>query len=454
MSITPVGGWSAPSQDSGDTYSPAVSEGCCPNCKSDEWQSASLVYNQGLSSTSTRTKGTTVGIGRVGLRDGRFAVGGAVSQSRTFGVQQTVLSKLAAPPQMQTGLMVFLGILCILPALGTLGGITQGLVMQTLLNGSIVGILVLAVSALYEKKRRIYDDAMSKYADTRMCQRCGKFYIARTRPEVKAALPSRYGNLRAVMSGFFILLFVGTVGIDLLRESQAGTDADPNTQRATVSQGSQDLNDTSRSATMKGGLQEPTSSDPSATTKEVIPGNLFYWPTDGLPSYVADVLNGTDLVPVDGATAKIVLGASGESQTISQSTTQCGASSCLWQLKDANGQVMLEDNGPMVIKTAKVTNGYHDLLIQSKWRLDVDEYRNGKYVAASCYTHENFGSKAVPEDCSETSATLTPASTSPKASMGYPVPEEQRPATIERQPPRSEQQPAPIERRTPQAGKY
>ncbi len=230
MSITPVGGWKTPFQDSGDAYSPAVSERCCPNCKSDDWQSASLVYNQGLSSTNSRTKGTTVGIGRVGLRDGRFAVGGAVSQSRTFGVQQTMLSKMATPPRMRIGLLLFLAIVCAFFVIGAMAGISQGQITQTIVDGSIVGFLVFAIVAIYGRRRGAYEAQIDQYRDTRMCQRCGTFYVGQ--PSYRAELVAGSGSSyrRAIFAGLVALFLIGGLALVFSGRSEPNTESDKTVQ--------------------------------------------------------------------------------------------------------------------------------------------------------------------------------------------------------------------------------
>ena len=391
MSITPAGGWGNPPQSSPESHSSVSSSGSCPYCHSSDWQSASLVYREGLSTISSRTKGTAVGIGRVGIRNGRFALGGGVYKGRTSGVTQTTLSKLAAPPQMQMGLMIFLIILCIIPALGTLGGITQGLMMQTIINGSIVGILVLAIKYVYEKQRRIYDAAMSAYENTRMCQRCGKFYLGHQSSKVETARQSDQGNSRAMMFGFLVLLLVGALAL-ILHKSQSGI----------VSSGATPT--------------EPLTSQGS---------DDFRWPTDGLPSYIANALNTPDLSPTSPADREreLILGVDGQRQLIpAVSEDDCtGSGGCIWNIVDATTRRgLIEDQQGALHKTSKITNGYYDLLVEGTQGLWIYHYREGKYVIARCYERSNgLESPARPSTCQGEAE----PSASPKASMGYPVPE-------------------------------
>jgi hypothetical protein len=126
MSITPVGGWVNPPQSSEESHSSASPSGSCPKCQSSDWKSASLAYSEGLSVTSSHTRGTVVGVGRVGIRNGKSAIGGGVYRGRTSGVQQTVLSKLAAPPQRRMGFVVFLAIVFIILGLAAFANLTSG----------------------------------------------------------------------------------------------------------------------------------------------------------------------------------------------------------------------------------------------------------------------------------------------------------------------------------------
>ena len=68
---------------------------------------------------------------------------------------------------------------------------------------------------------------MSAYENTRICLRCGTFYLGNPCPEADTNLSSTqgfYSNM--VMLGFFILLLlVGSVTTILLRGSASGTEA-------------------------------------------------------------------------------------------------------------------------------------------------------------------------------------------------------------------------------------
>ena len=67
MSTTPGGSWLKRHLDLDISTGPT---GYCPNCHSSEWKSASFVYQESRSVTSSRTKGTSISVAPVGVRNG------------------------------------------------------------------------------------------------------------------------------------------------------------------------------------------------------------------------------------------------------------------------------------------------------------------------------------------------------------------------------------------------
>jgi hypothetical protein len=255
-------------------------------------------------------------------------------------------------------------------------------------QGSIAGILMVALSAVYERQRRTFDAARNAYENTRMCQRCGTFYLGR--PRIETNLNSSQSNLRAVMLGFFILLLVGSLLVGLLRRSESGTET-----------------------------KAASSSVPLASEQS----DEFSWPTEGLPTYIANALKTPYLEPPPGTGKKLVLGTSGQTQSIATDaeTASTGSGGPFWYIRDSLTQAELLEAQEGLHKTDKIANGYYDLLLEGKWGLYLYEYRQGKYVVASCYERSNgLGSPARPAPCQGEAE----PSASPKASMGYPVPEE------------------------------
>jgi len=351
-----------------------------------------MVYHEGLSAISSRTRGAAIGIGRVGIRNGRSAIGGGIYQGRASGVEQTMLSKLAAPPQMRRGLTIFLAISCVFFALPAVGSLGSGQYLVGILDGSIAGILMFSLVAVYERRRRIYDAAMSAYQSTRMCQRCGTFYTGYPSSEVGTALHSDQGNRRAMTLGFFVLLLVGSLAVGLLRQSQSGIEPSGAIQPAlSASQGSDE----------------------------------FRWPTEGLPEYIADALSAPDLAPNSPSEGirELVLGVAGQRQFVPPVKDEdcMGSGGCVWTLVDAaTKHNLLADEQGALHKTEKITNGYYDLLVEDKWGLYLYEYRDGQYVIARCYERSNgLGSSARLTPCQGEAE----SSVKPKASMGYPVSE-------------------------------
>ncbi|HEY0307309.1 MAG TPA: energy transducer TonB [Acidobacteriaceae bacterium] len=249
---------------------------------------ASLVYSEGLSLINTRTRGTTIGVARVGLRNGRTAIGGGIYQGHTSGTRQTILSKMAAPPRMRTGFVIFLGIISTILGLAAVANLTSEQYLTSLYQGSIAGILMIALLSIYKKQRRTYDAASRDYESTRLCQRCGTFYLGHALSEVSASMNSDQSNLRKVMLGFFIVLLVVSVAIKLLRgpEPELGTNAaiSPSSQpSATTSDESsypieqigqssaQSSSDSASDAQNSGTIQSPNAE--TASTDEPITAN-------------------------------------------------------------------------------------------------------------------------------------------------------------------------------------
>ena len=129
----------------------------CPNCGSEQWKSASLVHKEGASTSAS----TSVGIGL--SSGGTLGVGGA----STSGVQQTELSRLTAPPATFVNTTR-----CLIAVLvtGVLGFIASWWWWFTAL--CVVGVVL-----FYRSEIKEYDVLWERYENTRMCTRCGTFYV-------------------------------------------------------------------------------------------------------------------------------------------------------------------------------------------------------------------------------------------------------------------------------------
>jgi osmotically-inducible protein OsmY len=175
-------------------------------------------------------------------------------------------------------------------------------------------------------------------------------------------------------------------------------------------------------------FENTTQGNPPPPPSSSVPqgSDIFRWPTEGLPAYIADALSTPDLAPIspaDGA-QELTLGVAGQEQVIpAVNDNDCkGSGGCVWEIKDAaNKRELLGDSQGVLHKTQKITNGYYDLLVEDKWELILYEYHGGKYKSTVCYGRSNnLGSSAILTQCQgEDQSTAAP-----KASMGYPVSEE------------------------------
>lgn len=145
----------------------------CPNCGSDDWKLASLVYRDGLHNIETTSKGGGVGIGSGGI-------GVGVGKGSTSGIQQSALSQAAAPPVDPTGdkagmLAVGIGL-----AIAIIGGIAKGSYFWGLFVafpvGLLVGLVVAYIVAMTADNTK-YEAQLRTWQQIRMCQRCGTFYL-------------------------------------------------------------------------------------------------------------------------------------------------------------------------------------------------------------------------------------------------------------------------------------
>ena len=131
----------------------------CPSCGHDQWKSASLVHKEGSSSLSSKSVGIGVSL------DGSVGAGGA----STSGVQQTELSRMAAPPATFVNTTrCLLGVL----VTGVLGFVSSTWWWLT-------GICAIGVVLFYRSETKQDDILSHRYKNTRMCTRCGMFYLAK-----------------------------------------------------------------------------------------------------------------------------------------------------------------------------------------------------------------------------------------------------------------------------------
>ena len=129
----------------------------CPRCGSEEWKAASLVHKEGLSSSKSSTVGLGVGSG--------LSLG--VGAASTTGEGQTELSKLATPPgSFKWTVRCLIGTILT----GVFGFAASGWWWLTALFAA-------GVVNFYRSESKQDDIDSARYANTRMCVRCGEFYV-------------------------------------------------------------------------------------------------------------------------------------------------------------------------------------------------------------------------------------------------------------------------------------
>ena len=147
----------------------------CPSCKSDDWKLARFVHQSGLSQVNTST--TSVGVGVGGGTQG-VGVGAGVGGSSTSGHIQTGISALSAPPKepSNNGGTVYWTIAVLL--LIWLGGKSDVIAWIIIIMSIILWIgMKSELRKTYEKNVADYKVDLAKWEITRICQRCGQFYV-------------------------------------------------------------------------------------------------------------------------------------------------------------------------------------------------------------------------------------------------------------------------------------
>jgi hypothetical protein len=146
----------------------------CPNCGYGEWKLASLVHAEGHTTVSTTTIAGGLGVDADALGPG---VGGGGGIGTTSGEHQTKLSQLAEPPDkpFNPAWAVVIGVF----------GVVIWLAADTnawlpLLSALFIwGGLNPDTRNEYKQKRKEYEKELAKYANKRMCLRCGTFYLGK-----------------------------------------------------------------------------------------------------------------------------------------------------------------------------------------------------------------------------------------------------------------------------------
>lgn len=152
----------ARSTDPGTTPSVSLA---CTKCHSPDVRRLSLIYREGLSSIASDTSGVGIGGGRVG-----------VGHARTSGVQQTVLSRQATPPQPRsTGGVAVGAVLGLLGGIGSLSGGDGGVSSALFLIGIVCGFILWSA---IKYNRDQYPRFRAQWEKSFMCARCGEVFVS------------------------------------------------------------------------------------------------------------------------------------------------------------------------------------------------------------------------------------------------------------------------------------
>jgi hypothetical protein len=147
----------------------------CPECGSDDWKSASLVYKAGLADIDTNT--TAIGAG-VGLGSNGAAAGVGVGVGSTSGKQQTKLSLDSTPPEEpkdNQGTIYWVIAIVLALMIGAQSDLIGGIVLigSIILWQSLKG----EIKKDYGKRLGEYKRKLRQWEATRVCQRCGLLYL-------------------------------------------------------------------------------------------------------------------------------------------------------------------------------------------------------------------------------------------------------------------------------------
>ncbi len=154
----------------------------CPRCGSDDWKSASLVYQAGTNSTSSKSIGGGI------TADGDVLFGGV----GTSGKHQSELSKLVAPPELEDGLpSAAAGGGCLLVCVGTvlLIWLTRDMAYSDYpsLNfwhpASLILCVIFSIATIASMKNNPeaalkHKKELEEYEQKRVCMRCGSVFQA------------------------------------------------------------------------------------------------------------------------------------------------------------------------------------------------------------------------------------------------------------------------------------
>jgi hypothetical protein len=140
----------------------------CPNCKSDNIQRLSAVFEGGLSDINTRTNGSAVGLSRGG-------VGVGFGSAKTKGTSQTAASQRAAPPAKKKYfkplLLIFVAVVVVSICVGSNHAILSGLVTLAWIGGSIAWVV-----HAFQYNSKVWPSLKATWDDSYLCARCNHIF--------------------------------------------------------------------------------------------------------------------------------------------------------------------------------------------------------------------------------------------------------------------------------------
>jgi ribosomal protein S27AE len=148
----------------------------CPKCGGTDWKLLQHVFNEGLQSLHAASTSTGVGINLGG------AIGVGRATTTTVGIQQNELSRRASPPSAPPSGWHYLGCAVCFSAMAILllyGGYSTSENWAMWLGGGCLLFSALAWGAWLQApaEQERYTRQLNVWHRTRMCTRCGHFYL-------------------------------------------------------------------------------------------------------------------------------------------------------------------------------------------------------------------------------------------------------------------------------------
>lgn len=172
--------------------SPSALNCSCPACNSSNVQRLSIIHSSGITEIDLLTKGSSIGIGGGIATGGVKGIGLGLSKnkSKTTGIHQTELSKLAAPPKkippkftkrFDKGILGA-SLLCFVILFSASDSLFVGLFAALIVTPCLILPLCLILRLIFTTEEQKAEAAhknevaMKKWQNSFMCLTCGKTY--------------------------------------------------------------------------------------------------------------------------------------------------------------------------------------------------------------------------------------------------------------------------------------